>query len=430
MLRKDLTSILIVEDEPSARMLMGRIAERYSNRIYYAQNGAEGIEVIEKHQPDIVISDIKMPRMDGLSMIQKIESLGIKKPIIILATAYSEAEYFVKAIELKVDHLLVKPIEADMLIEKIEKSINNIRNDIENRKLKSLVELQVKKINTIFNFQNNIVMLTDGENIRDANLAFLDFFGFNSLEEFTSSKIKMTDCFIHGENFIGPETNLPDVIQKLIRDTSVDNLVKMFDRLKDAERIFILKAATYPGEDMLYIVSFTDISEIENNRKLLRTLATTDKLTKIYNRFKFDEILSVETSRSRRYKTPLSIAVFDIDLFKSINDLYGHDIGDSLLEEVTTIVKSIIRTSDSFARWGGDEFAIILPNTKLENAYQLAEKIRTTIESHTFASKESVTISIGLAEYTEGESELEILKRADTMLYKAKHLGRNKTCYE
>ncbi len=429
MLQKDLISILIVEDEPNARVLMGRIAERHSNKIYYAQNGIEGVECFVKHLPDIVITDIKMPTMDGLTMIQQIEETGHKRPVVILATAYSEAEYFIKAIELKVDHLMIKPIEADMLNEKIEKSAHNLQITKENWRLRTLLDIQTKKVDTIFNFQHNIVILSDGKDIKNANLAFLSFFGFDSMDHFIQTNTSLQDFFIAGDGFLSPNQSLD--IQKLItHENNKEFLVKMYDRKRESERIFVIKAAIYPGEDQLYIISFTDISEIENNRKLLKTIATTDKLTKIFNRFKFDEVLSVEISRSRRYKSHLSLIVFDIDLFKNINDKYGHDVGDILLEDLTNIVKNIIRSNDAFARWGGDEFAIILPSTSLENAVILAEKIREAIQKNCFNMPEQITISIGIAEYTSPDSELELLKRADTMLYKSKALGRNQTCSE
>ena len=429
MLQKDLISILIVEDEPNARILMGRIAERHSNKIYYAQNGLEGVELFLRHQPDIIITDIKMPAMDGLTMIQQIEDSEQKRPVIILATAYSEAEYFIKAIELKVDHLLIKPIEADMLNEKIEKSVYNLQASNENKKLKTLLEIQTKKVDTIFNFQNNIVVLSNGKEIKNGNLAFLNFFGFDTIDEFIQSKHCLQDFFIAGDGFLSAQEGV-DSLRLLMQEQEKENLVKMYDKKRETERIFVIKAAIYPGEDQLFIVSLTDISEIENNRKLLKTIATTDKLTKIFNRFKFDEVLSVETSRSRRYKAPLSLMVFDIDLFKNVNDKYGHDTGDTLLGEITTIVKNIIRSIDAFARWGGDEFAIILPSTTLENGVILAEKIRDAIQKHNFNIEETVSVSIGVAEYINGESEQELLKRTDTMLYKSKSLGRNQTSYK
>jgi len=395
MLQKDTASILIVEDEQSARILMGRIAERHSNKIYHATNGLEGLEIYKKYKPDIIITDIKMHGMDGLAMIQKIEDLGLKKPIVILATAYSEAEYFIRAIELKVDHLLIKPLEAEVLDEKIEKSITILQNSNENKKLKLLLELQTKKISTIFNFQSNIVILTNGNEIKDANQAFLDFFGFKNINEFNTIHKSIQEFFISGDGFLKYDTEEISMIKKVIAQNDIEHLVKIYDKKRESERIFVLKAAIYPEEDELYIVSLTDISDIEKNRKLLRALSTTDKLTKIFNKFKFDEILTLEISRCKRYKTPLSILMFDIDLFETINDSHGSNAGDQLLKELTNIVKPLIRTSDSFARWSNDEFAIILPNTTLESAVVLAEKIRELVENHSFKAGNKITISTG-----------------------------------
>ena len=156
-------------------------------------------------------------------------------------------------------------------------------------------------------------------------------------------------------------------------------------------------------------------------------LAITDKLTKLYNRHKFYEIATNEIERSKRYKRPLSLIIFDIDHFKKINDTYGHDIGDYVLQELAKLIKKHIRKQDFAFRWGGEEFIILLPETDAQGAMKLAEKLRHIIESHKFKKVGQVTISLGVTEYSSSDKDIdEVVKRADNALYLSKKNGRNR----
>ncbi len=155
-------------------------------------------------------------------------------------------------------------------------------------------------------------------------------------------------------------------------------------------------------------------------------LAETDRLTGLFNKGKFNEVLKREIERARRYKRPLSLIIFDIDHFKRINDTYGHKVGDEVLKELAKLIKKNIRKTDFAARWGGEEFVILAPETDLDGAVKLAEKLRQTVEKHEFPTVKNVTISLGVAQYIDGESPEEFVIRADMALYKAKEGGRNR----
>jgi len=170
-------------------------------------------------------------------------------------------------------------------------------------------------------------------------------------------------------------------------------------------------------------------SEIEDKQKIearLKYLATTDPLTSIYNRRKFNEVLSYELRRDERYPGGLSLILCDLDNFKSINDNYGHNKGDEVLKSFTEMVKNMIRSSDTFARWGGEEFVLLLPETGFETAMQLAEKIRQKTESTLFSNTCKITVSFGITQFLEGDTETVLFNRADDALYKAKSCGRNR----
>lgn len=152
-----------------------------------------------------------------------------------------------------------------------------------------------------------------------------------------------------------------------------------------------------------------------------------DALTKIFNRRFFDEQLISQIKKTQRYEQDLSLIIFDIDNFKSVNDIWGHNMGDFVLLEMCKIIKKNIRRSDIFARIGGEEFAIIAPGTDIQNANILAEKVRELVENHDFKPAGRITISLGAVQHKKGDTPETIYKRADKALYTAKNNGRNMT---
>ena len=169
--------------------------------------------------------------------------------------------------------------------------------------------------------------------------------------------------------------------------------------------------------------------EIENRRVLekeLKNLANTDPLTGILNRRRFNELLGTELTRTVRYETPTSILIFDIDNFKSINDVHGHQVGDDVIRTVVNLVSNNLRAPDIFCRWGGEEFIVLAVNCDSNCAMQLAEKLRQLIADSPFEKLNKVTCSFGVTSYQIGDNSESLLKRADDNLYKAKMLGKNR----
>ncbi|MDH5611116.1 MAG: GGDEF domain-containing protein [Gammaproteobacteria bacterium] len=157
----------------------------------------------------------------------------------------------------------------------------------------------------------------------------------------------------------------------------------------------------------------------------LGVLVITDPLTLLYNRRKFNEILSYEIARDRRYKSGLSLIFFDIDYFKKVNDTYGHEVGDKVLKQFSTIIKESIRDSDLFARWGGEEFVLLISDSDPEKARSIAEKTRHLIENTEFETVGKITASFGVASLMGDDDERTLINRADNALYLAKENGRN-----
>ena len=192
--------------------------------------------------------------------------------------------------------------------------------------------------------------------------------------------------------------------------------------------------------DISYLEQLTRQSAITINRansysKILQ-YATIDALTNLNNRRQFELRLWQEIATTKRQKNPLCAMMIDIDFFKKVNDTYGHASGDAVLKGVAAIIKSTLRESDIPSRYGGEEFAVLLPFTKIEEAQIVGERLRKAVESSPIPVNDegaenktiNVTISMGIAEFNNQEMGEELFERADKALYKAKKSGRNKVC--
>lgn len=183
---------------------------------------------------------------------------------------------------------------------------------------------------------------------------------------------------------------------------------------------------TYWGRIWFY----RDITEYERMTEELQRLARTDVLTDTSNRRAFMEVLTEEYLRAQRYEHPLTVMMIDLDQFKSINDRYGHDGGDSALRAFADVVRPLLRETDHFARMGGEEFAIVLPETDINEGCRIAERLRLAVANATMKSSRGsfeITISVGVTEMLAKDSNAEVtLNRADRALYMAKDGGRNR----
>jgi len=180
---------------------------------------------------------------------------------------------------------------------------------------------------------------------------------------------------------------------------------------------------------LVVLISTIFTTVLVNERKKqesIHDMAVHDALTGIYNRHGVNEIVNQKIEEFRRSESKLSVIFFDVDLFKRVNDTYGHDIGDYVLENIAKLVSSEIRASDVFARWGGEEFIVFLANTSRKEAAQVAEKLRKSIEEYAFSDIDTITCSFGVTELQEDDTKESFLKRVDTLLYEAKESGRNR----
>jgi diguanylate cyclase len=282
------------------------------------------------------------------------------------------------------------------------------------------LNFQERYIKTILDSQKNIVVVTDGKEIIFVNQAFYDYFGFTSLEEFRRKHSCICTFFEAGEGDEYLEAERDGLLwtEYLCQNRTKEHKVKM--TVGGESSIFTVNIQKMEYEDeMRHVAVFTDITK-------LNQLATQDVLTQVSNRFRFDQVLEHSVALSERYAHPLSLMIVDIDHFKSVNDTYGHLVGDDVLKKIAKILSEGIRKSDLIARWGGEEFVILLPESELSSAAKLAEALRVKVAESDFTPVEKVTCSIGVVQWSMGDSSDELLKRVDEKLYQAKNSGRNK----
>jgi diguanylate cyclase (GGDEF)-like protein/PAS domain S-box-containing protein len=173
-----------------------------------------------------------------------------------------------------------------------------------------------------------------------------------------------------------------------------------------------------------------DISESKKTEEELLRLAATDPLTGALNRREFSLLAEREALRSNRYHHALSLLMFDLDYFKKLNDTYGHSAGDKVLQRFTTLCVNALRNVDIFGRWGGEEFVALLPETDIEGAAVIGERLRKLVADSVLNyadHKINFTVSVGVAQYKDSESSIDgPLGRADSAVYDAKKAGRNR----
>jgi len=536
-MKKNNIRILYVEDEESIQKQLTRFISRFCEEIYLASNGKEGLELYKEHRPDIIISDIRMPIMNGIDMVREIKQIAPKQ-MIVLISAHSESDYLFDAINMQVDGYILKPVDLSILEDKLNKLIQIHKNQEAVEQLKESEE-RFRKI--AHNSQIGLFMYK--ETYIYVNEAFCNLTGYSAEELYQMSPGYMLEPAqqaqfqevvkrrLNGEHFtkeykdlkiltkdkgykyfrvsastihiegsyagLGTILDITDLIeaqqQLKIYEQAIEQMDGLF-RITDINGniLFVNRAVAehtgYTRNELLYknnsifqsgqhdeqfyqnlwhtilsggIYSDTFINKKKNgelyyedetitpifdikSRELkyfvstgkditqrikmeeqLKTLATIDALTGIYNRYKINQVIDDEMARTKRYDEPFALIMFDIDYFKDINDTYGHDVGDIVLKELSSIILSAIRESDTFGRWGGEEFMLIAPKITLKDALTLAEKLCKKIDTYKFTDVEHVTVSIGVALCTKESKKEQILKEVDNALYKSKHNGRN-----
>ncbi len=285
--------------------------------------------------------------------------------------------------------------------------------------------LEHKIFKTTINIIPNPIIVTNGSELIISNNNFLNFFNYKNLEEFVKYNSNICNLFIQHKDYFSLDSIDENILwtDYIYEYTHKDkfNIITVSILDKDGEPVVfgitINKLEEYENH---YVVVLTDITSIQNEKRLLEQMAYSDPLTNIYNRQMFNKMLIRERENKKRHQDNLSLIMFDIDHFKAVNDTYGHDVGDKVLITLTKLVTKNLRTNDVFARWGGEEFMILLPRTNVDVAYDKAQELRKIIEVYSDDIIPKITVSFGVTEILDTDKKQKCFKRVDEALYSAK----------
>jgi len=390
-------------------------------KVLQADCGEAGLRVFRDNSPDVVITDVRMPRMSGLEMIRALRDDG-RDPFVIVASGFGAEECYLDAIELGVNLFIKKPYR----IEQIKQALSRASVEIEKRKRdayrRALSEGLLANV-------PNCHLLTDGECV----LYFNDPQGIlpgactegEDVGYFMRSNF--TQVLRHGVGL----TSLPQSFGAWLQRHPGREFVLAANGQRDdtlPKRLLLRLDQVRVDMADRHLLTFTDISRIESERERFFQLAGRDFLTGVGNRQAFESELAKETGRMARYGGELCLVMLDIDDFKSVNDTFGHQAGDRVLVELARRLGSWVRVTDVLCRYGGEEFMIVMPQTGLDGALSCSRKLSQAVAEHDFGIGRRLTVSMGVAQHLPGETSQELIRRVDMALYDAKYSGKNTVC--
>ncbi|MBU0650777.1 GGDEF domain-containing protein [bacterium] len=244
---------------------------------------------------------------------------------------------------------------------------------------------------------------------------------FQELEEKLLKKV-------HEEITKNIKTKMHD-IQVTGEKTGIEAANKMLSEIKERVEKHVLKQIKKQVYQKVDVFE-KDVTTLRSDKEQMEKLSVTDGLTRVYNRRYFESKIHEEFNIAKKFQTKLAIIFIDIDHFKSFNDTHGHQAGDEVLRQLSSVIDGVLRKNATLFRYGGEEFVILLSETDDKDAYFVAQRIRTVVEEHNFMFNNKplkVTVSLGVASYPLHSLEIdEVLVKADKALYQAKNSGRNR----
>lgn len=414
--------ILHLEQSNLIKRKMGDIVESTGHLYFPVSTPKEAITLLNIETIDIIITALEFEGVDGEDFIHQINNSKFKNIPIMVLTSTDTMEMREHIFSLGVVDYLVKTEVQDSLLRSYFSAFKQMKNFSQNIKDVNIAvlddsQLSLSLIKQIFELADytNVTYFSDPLELlkveKEFDVYIIDLIMPNMSGEELLLKIRHR----HPKSTIiimSSVTNYKTISTTLLMGAD-DYIMKPFDA-----NIFMARLK-------VQIKYYLMMRDLENKNDELQEMAIKDGLTKVYNRRYSMMRLEEEIERSKRYKHPLSIFMLDIDNFKSVNDMYGHQIGDQVIVKIAKTCEHLVRSSDVVTRFGGEEFMIVLPEANLESSLIVAEKVRTEIEALTFSVKGlKVTISGGVCEVG-NYSINEVIKIADDNLYKAKHSGKN-----
>ncbi|MFA6144616.1 MAG: diguanylate cyclase [Sulfurimonas sp.] len=392
-------NILLLEDDTALNRAIKKVLELDKNNS--VESFFDGQDVLNtlNHSYDLYVMDVNVPNINGLDLLRVIhEKNNLAKVIIISANA--DLNTLQEAYALGCVDYLKKPFHLDELRIKIDKLKIPRKHLASNIKLKNNDDVLTKKERTLLNLllENQEAVVT-----------------YELIEEHVYQDKTMT------------MDGLRALVRRL-RSKLVDDIIKnVLDEgysVSDVP-VFLNGNLEQNVKQRIQALEYEN-NELKLEKEALAKMSMTDPLTGLYNRVKVEETFLYEQKQSIRHSDPLSIILMDLDHFKLVNDSYGHNTGDIFLKEIATLLKELFRSSDVIARWGGEEFLVVLPKTNLNTAQELALKLKDRVQETEFTDIGKRTSSCGVATLLQNESLASVVQRADSALYLAKDNGRNR----
>lgn len=409
--------ILYVTNDTKTQKYYENIFDKYIKKVVVAKDGNEGISLYKEISPDIIVTDIILPHLNGLEMSKVIKNINPYQPIII-QTDQTQSELLLEAFDLNIDGYILKSDSEEKLISKIDYTAH--KHHIRNHNIEKRGILQ-----SILDHQSSLTILTDFKTISYSSKSFLDFFSLCDTKDFFNRYTTLFDMFMEQGDFLYAKSQ-DEFLLKYKEAKAIKKVVLLLsqDFTPKAFHLYIDKVQ----ESGLYIISLTNISISQEVNVEMSQKAYMDGLTKINNRNKFEEFFIYELSKFQRDKESFCISILDIDHFKKFNDTYGHLIGDEVLIMLANEINNNVRKTDLFARWGGEEFVLLMSKTNIDTAQIICENLRKLIEKLEHKTAGKITCSFGVTQINEQDSLEKIFNRCDTALYSAKETGRNRVC--
>lgn len=379
--------------------------------MFIANSYEEGELLFQRTKPHIIIMYVT-----DYSQIKYIKNMYTSQSTFIVIWDQQITKEFTDVLALGIRNIVIAPVTPQAVLEEVNKSLYQLS-------LVRQVSLQQELLQTMFDFQNDLLFIVEDDEIVDCNTNFLTFFGYENLFAYREQHLVFAEHFIRENGYYSTTHDITWLDDTL----SSGRRIKM-SNYEGAVSTFLLRATPLPEDLSRFIVKCTEITELDEIYQEQERLAMIDSLTEIYNRLKFQQILEVEWEKVIRNDEKIAIILFDIDNFKTVNDTYGHDFGDLALIQLAELMKSKVEQQHVFARWGGEEFIILVTNTVEKEAFQVAESLRFFIETKQFTGISKLTASFGVALYEQGTTREELMQRADIALYEAKKNGKNQVC--
>ncbi|ACR47205.1 response regulator PleD [Rickettsia peacockii str. Rustic] len=446
-----MTTILVVDDiEPNIKLLTAKLLKEYYT-VLTANSGKEALAILKKEKIDIILLDVMMPEMDGCEVCKTIKTDPETTHIpVVMVTALSDIDDRVKGLEAGADEFLTKPINDTALFVRL-KSLSRMKSLIDELKLRNSTNalLGVTNIEMHDTFADKKILLINDDVVQAKNIKQMLLKLTQNVKVISNSdELDIINEYTPDLVIISStlENDDPLRISVILRGKAEISGVVIILQIDEDGMPLVVKGIelgindyfVYPIEESELLARIrTQLrrkqyqDNLRNDLEQSVNLAVKDGLTGLFNRRYFDIHLKQIIEKTNKESIKLYLLMCDIDNFKHVNDTYGHQAGDKVLTIVSRILKNTLRVTDLIARFGGEEFTILLTDIDISKAIETAERVRIKIEYMNFHIEDQIeplktTISIGVTKYKKEESIESFIERADKAMYEAKTTGKNK----